>query len=312
MEHASDLGGGVVGIDTLMGGYQGITASYLIGSAAPCLVETGTARSAPQVVRALRDAGLGPQDLAWIVVTHIHLDHAGGVGDLAEAFPSARVVVHESGARHLADPRRLLASAATVFGPDLDQLFGPLRPVPVERLYPIADHGTLELGDGRQLDAHHAPGHARHHLGLLDSATGDLYVGDAAGVFVPETAQIRPATPPPDFDLRLALDTLAGFAERRPSRLLFSHFGPVHAVEEVLAESAAELRRWVDIVSQARADGLDLDHAVRRLLERTAERYAPFLDDPLVAQKFERLSPTPGNVAGILAWLDRQAQAAGG
>src|SRR5215468_1595279 len=128
------LGHEVFQIDTRMAGYEGITAGYLIRGDRPCLVETGTAPSAPVVRAALASLGIGPADLATVVVTHIHLDHAGGVGDIASMFPSAEVVVHEKGARHLADPSRLMASARMVYGDALDVLFGELAPVPAARL----------------------------------------------------------------------------------------------------------------------------------------------------------------------------------
>ena len=126
----TDLGDDVFQIDTKMAGYQGITAGYLIRSSRPCLVETGTSTSAPVVRAALAALGIAAADLATVVVTHIHLDHAGGVGDIASMFPSADVVVHEKGARHLADPSRLMASARMVYGDALDVLFGELAPVP--------------------------------------------------------------------------------------------------------------------------------------------------------------------------------------
>ena len=299
-----DLGGEVFAIDTMLGGYSGIAAGYLIRSSRPCLVETGAANSAPLVVAALERLGIGPADLATIVVTHIHLDHAGGVGDLAAAFPQAQVVVQERGARHLADPTKLLASARRVFGPDLDSLFGELLPTPVERLSSIAEVGAIDLGDGRELQAFHAPGHATHHLGLIDSVTGDLYTGDAAGIYVPETADVRPATPPPDFDLDLAVDSMQRFRAADPDRLLFSHFGPVTAVGETLDRSIEELRRWVADVTAARAQTSDVDHAIGLVRERTAARYTRFESDPQLAEKFEHLSSTAANVHGIWRWLE--------
>ncbi len=126
----TNLGHEVFQIDTRMAGYRGITAGYLIRSDRPCLVETGTAPSAPVVRGALASLGVGSSDLATVVVTHIHLDHAGGVGDIARMFPAAEVVVHERGARHLADPARLMASARMVYGDELDALFGELAPTP--------------------------------------------------------------------------------------------------------------------------------------------------------------------------------------
>jgi glyoxylase-like metal-dependent hydrolase (beta-lactamase superfamily II) len=329
------LGSDVHMIDTAMSGYSGITAAYAILGERPCLVETGTATSAPVVSAALAGLGVGADDLATIVVTHIHLDHAGGVGDLAAAFPRARVVVQDAGARHLADPSRLMASARRVFGPAMDSLFGELLPTPASRIDAIGDVGVVDLGGGRRLEAHHTPGHAKHHLGLVDSETGDLYVGDAAGLYIPpegaaertglgeggEMGAMLPGTPPPDFDLELALASLGRFRKLGASRLLFSHYGPIAAVGEALGRAEDELRVWVGIVAQAwrgeqgaqeekgvgggsAGGGLDLDHAVAMVRDRTRERYADLLARPEVAAKFEALSSTAANVAGIARWLE--------
>lgn len=318
------LGSGVYMIDTAMSGYSGITAAYAILGDRPCLVETGTATSAPVVQEALAGLGVGADDLATIVVTHIHLDHAGGVGDLAAAYPRARVVVQDSGARHLADPSRLMASARRVFGPAMDSLFGELLPTAGERIDTIADVGTVDLGGGRRLEAHHTPGHARHHLGLIDSATGDLYVGDAAGLYIPpEDASVQtglaadggmgtllPGTPPPDFNLELALSSLSRLDDLRARRLLFSHYGPITAVTDALERAQEELRVWVGIVKDARgatgAETFDLDHAVAMVRDRTRERYAALLARPEVAAKFEALSSSAANVAGIARWLEAE------
>jgi glyoxylase-like metal-dependent hydrolase (beta-lactamase superfamily II) len=301
------LGDDVFQIDTRMAGYHGITAGYLIRSDRPCLVETGTAPSAPVVRDALAALGVGPQDLSTVVVTHIHLDHAGGVGDIAEMFPAARVVVHTKGARHLADPSRLMASARMVYGDDLDWLFGTLAPTPAERIETVEDTGTVDLGGGRRLDSHHSPGHAKHHVGLLDSVSGDLYVGDAAGMYLPETGDLRAGTPPPDFDLGTALNSVALFGALRPERLLFSHYGPVSDVQETLERSAEEIKVWVDETRKAHREGMDLDHAVALVHERTRERYAGLQPggDEYAGEKLMRLASTEANVAGIMHWLER-------
>src|SRR3984893_11337940 len=246
------LGHEVYEIDTRMAGYRGITAGYLILADRPCLVETGTAPSAPVVRDALAPLAVGPADLATVVVTHIHLDHAGGAGDIAAMYPQAEVVVHERGARHLADPSRLVASARMVYGSALDELFGGMTPTPASRIRAVEERGTIDLGGGRRLDSHYSPGHAKHHVGLIDSQTGDLYVGDAAGVSLPDTGDVRPATPPPDFDLETALASIRRFASLRPSRLLFSHYGPVDRVGEILDRSAEEITVWVEETRRAR------------------------------------------------------------
>lgn len=306
MENVTPLGGDVYEIDTRMAGYSGITAGYLILGDRPCLVETGTSTSAPIVRDALTSLGVGPEDLATVVVTHIHLDHAGGVGDIAGYYPSAEIVVHEKGARHLADPARLMASARMVWGDHLDRLFGSMSATDAARIRALGDTGSVDLGNGRVLSSHYSPGHAKHHVGLLDSATGDLYVGDAAGVYLPETGDLRPATPPPDFDLQTALDSVALFGALGPQRLLFSHYGPVADVPATLERSAEELRVWVDLTRKAHSEGMDLDHAVAMVRERTRERYAALaLDDGEMAERFELLSGAASNVTGIMHWLER-------
>src|SRR5580698_1858401 len=307
MDVITDLGHDVFQIDTRMAGYDGITAGYLIRGPRPCLVETGTAPSAPVVRDALARLGVGPSDLATVVVTHIHLDHAGGTGDIARMFPAAEVVVHELSARHLADPSRLMASARMVYGDELDELFGELAPTPAERIRAVQHTGLVDLGGGRRLESHYSPGHAKHHVGLVDSVSGDLYVGDAAGIYIPETDDLRPATPPPDFDLDVALASLRTFSALQPARLLFSHFGPVTAVDETLERSAEEIRLWVEETRQARRAGMDLDHAAAMAAARTRIRYAVLAADfdPDVAAKFERISSAQANVAGIMHWLDK-------
>ena len=171
----------------------------------------------------------------------------------------------------------------------------------------LDDLGTVDLGGGRRLDSHYSPGHAKHHVGLVDSDTGDLYVGDAAGVYLPETGDVRPATPPPDFDLETALASLRKFAALQPTRLLFSHYGPVTGVSETLDRSAEEITVWVEETRQAHAAGLDLDHAVAMVRERTKDRYAGVQPraDPAIAEKFDRVSGAVGNVDGIMHWLDK-------
>jgi glyoxylase-like metal-dependent hydrolase (beta-lactamase superfamily II) len=306
----TDLGNDVFQIDTRMAGYPGITAGYLIRGSRPCLVETGTASSAPVVREALATLGIEATDLATVVVTHIHLDHAGGVGDVAAMYPAAEVVVHQKGARHLADPSRLMASARMVYGDAVDVLFGRLAPVPADRIRSLDDVGSVDLGDGRRLESHYSPGHAKHHVGLIDSASGDLYTGDAAGVYLPDTGDLRPATPPPDFDLEVALASLRKFEALRPTRLLFSHYGPVDDVAVILERSAKEIVVWVESTRQARAAGMDLDHAIAMVREQTMTRYAALRADadPALEEKFERISSSSGNVGGIWHWLDKLEQ----
>src|ERR1700681_963450 len=220
-----EIAPGILQLDTLLGGMDQLTAGFLVVGPQPALVETGSQTSAATVRDALFERGIGASDLRWIIVTHIHLDHAGAVGDLAEAFPSATVVVHEKGARHLVDPTRLIDSAARVYGPLLDSLYGRLDATPAHRIHVLADGEEIRVAPDRVLTTVDSPGHAKHHLALHDSVSGVLFAGDAVGVRLPDAGVLRPSTPPPDFDLDLAVTSLHRFAARRPPGLALAHYG---------------------------------------------------------------------------------------
>jgi glyoxylase-like metal-dependent hydrolase (beta-lactamase superfamily II) len=299
---------GVTEIDTLLGGWEHATAGFLVDGPAPVLVETGSQSSVPVLLDALANLGIGPDDLAGIAVTHVHLDHAGGVGDVARAFPRAVVYVHGLGARHLVDPSRLVASAGRVYGPLLDQLYGRLEPTEADRIVVLGDGATIELGGGRTLTAVDSPGHAKHHLGYHDSTSGVLFAGDAAGVKLPDGGPLRPATPPPDFDLDLACGSLARFAARRPAAIALAHYGIVPGTpDEILADADSALRAWADEAVRAQREGRDIATAL-------AERFGAdtATTDPAVRSKLETLNGFHSNAAGFRRWLETRAGLAAG
>ena len=299
------IGDGVTEIDTLLGGWERVTAGYLVDGPRPVLVETGSQSSVPTLLAALEDLGVGPGDLAGVVVTHIHLDHAGGAGDVARAFPNATVYVHEKGARHLADPSRLVASAERVYGDLLDSLYGRLDPTPAERIRVLYDGDAVEIGPARALTAVDSPGHAKHHLGLHDTVTGILFVGDAVGVRLPDAGVLRPSTPPPDFDLDLAIQSLHRFAERKPTDIALAHYGVVPDPETILEEAEATLRSWAAVAEQAWNEGADIAAALEKA-------FAADLDavDEGQRRKLETLNGVHSNAAGFRRWLDTRERAA--
>jgi glyoxylase-like metal-dependent hydrolase (beta-lactamase superfamily II) len=293
----AEVAPGVIQIDTRLGGHDRLTAGYLVDGPAPVLVETGSRSSVPTLLAALDALGVSADALAAVVVTHIHLDHAGGVGDVAAAFPGAAVYVHELGARHLADPSRLVASAGRVYGDLLDSLYGRLEPTPAERIHVLEDGSQIDVGGGRSLTAVHSPGHAKHHLALHDSGSGLLFVGDAVGVRLPDVGVLRPATPPPDFDLSLAISSLHRFAERRPAALALAHFGVLSdPPAETLAEAEEELCRWAEVAERAWRAGDDVEAGL-------AAAFGP--DHAEVAI----LNGIHSNAAGLRRWLDHRAPA---
>jgi glyoxylase-like metal-dependent hydrolase (beta-lactamase superfamily II) len=296
------IGSGVVQLDTLLGGWQRVTAGYLVEGPAPVLVETGSQSSVPALLAALADHGVEAGDLAGVAVTHIHLDHAGGVGDVARAFPKATVYVHGKGARHLADPSRLVASAAMVYGDLLDSLYGRLDPTPPDRIHVLEDGEDIDVGAGRRLTTVDSPGHAKHHLALHDSESGILFAGDAVGVRLPDAGVLRPSTPPPDFDLDQALTSLRRFAERRPSGVALAHYGLVPDPVETLDEAGETLRRWAEVAEAAWREGRDIATALDEAFagELTAT-------DPSHREKLETLNGVHSNAAGFKRWLETRA-----
>jgi glyoxylase-like metal-dependent hydrolase (beta-lactamase superfamily II) len=295
----------------LMCGREKATSAYLVEADEPALVETGPTTSVPAVLNGLSALGIGAADLAHIIVTHIHLDHAGGAGALAPHFPGATVWVHERGAPHLADPGKLVASAARIYGEEaLREMFGPVEPIPRERLRSLTDGDTVPLGD-RAIEAIYTPGHASHHVCLLDDATQSIFVGDALGVFLPDVRILRPATPPPEFDLELAVESIERVAERRPSRLLFSHFGPTEEVTDICRLATQRIKGWADIVDQALTKTEDVVEVVRILRERTAEEMGPAAgtEYEAVQDRYEVLSSYEMNALGVMRYLKKRREA---
>ncbi|MGH9057848.1 MAG: MBL fold metallo-hydrolase [Acidimicrobiales bacterium] len=293
------IGAGVLEIDTLLGGWSRVTAGYLIEGPAPVLVETGSQSSAPALLRALEAHGVAASDLAGVAVTHIHLDHAGGVGDVARAFPNATVYVHPKGARHLANPERLIGSAARVYGNLLDSLYGRLDPVPPDRLHILEDGEEIAIGASRTLLTIDAPGHAKHHLALHDSESGILFVGDAAGVRLPDVGVIRPATPPADFNLDQALESLHKFRARRPAGVALAHYGLLPDPVGMLEEAEDSLRLWAEVAEKAWRAGEDIAGSLERELVSELDGV-----DPEQRRRLETLIGVHTNAAGLRRWLE--------
>ncbi len=299
----TEIAPGVLEIDTLLGGWQHATAGYLIGGDAPILIETGSQSSVPTLLTALDHLGIGSEDLAGVAVTHIHLDHAGGVGDVARAFPKAKVYVHELGARHLIDPTRLIDSAARVYGDLLDSLYGRLDPTDAERVVVLSDGDTVDTGS-RTVRAINSPGHAKHHLAYLDETSGILFAGDALGVQLPDGGVLRPATPPADFDFTLAIDSMHRFGDLHPSGIALTHYGLIPLQPDVLLADAEErLRSWVGVAELAYRDGRDIAAAL-------TESFAQSIDDVDEVQRsrIETLNGIHSNAAGIRRWIETRGR----
>ncbi|PSP55585.1 MBL fold metallo-hydrolase [Halobacteriales archaeon QS_1_67_19] len=235
-------------LDTGMYDTDEYGAVYIYDSARPAIVETGIGTHHELILDALDELGIEREEVAVIAPTHVHLDHAGGAGFLAEACPNAEVMVHEIGAPHLVDPSRLVAGTKEAVGDQWEFYVEP-EPVPRDRVVELNAGDVINLGD-HHLEAYHAPGHAPHQCVYYDRDDDALFTGDAAGIWVPSKGEIRETSPPPNFDGEQCLADLETIRDLRPETLLYTHFGPREYENGVMDEYAAVLREWVDAVER--------------------------------------------------------------
>ena len=265
------LGNRIHLIDGFDLGMPGRTGTYVIEEDQLTLIETGPSPSVPHILEGLKQLGLDPVDVKYIIVTHIHLDHAGGAGLLLQHCPNATVVVHPRGARHLANPSRLINSARTVYGSKFDTLFDPIVPVPEDRLLVKEDGETLGIGADCTLQFWHTPGHAAHHFSIYDPVSNGLFTGDTAGVRYHQTNDVPfefylPSTSPNQFDPEATLASIRKYQDLQVDRIYFGHFGMTTHVEEVYEQVTDWLPRFVETGEQAMATGGDASDIAARLM----------------------------------------------
>jgi glyoxylase-like metal-dependent hydrolase (beta-lactamase superfamily II) len=251
-----------------------IAAVVLHGPGGAAIIDPGPSSTLPALRAELGRAGIGLRDVRALLLTHIHLDHAGATGTLVHEQPDLRVYVHENGARHMVDPERLVASATRLWGADMDRLWGEVRPVPSDALIVLRGGERIAAG-GRELQVAHTPGHASHHVSYFSEDSGVAFIGDTAGVCLRPRAFVLPPTPPPDIDLAAWRDSLSRIERWRPDTLFVTHFGPHAPTAAHLTEMADHL----DVVAglaRTSLERFDDDAAregwfieqVRRLLRR--------------------------------------------
>jgi glyoxylase-like metal-dependent hydrolase (beta-lactamase superfamily II) len=267
------LASGLDYIDLNFLGRPGIIATAILqSSAGVALVDPGPATTLVDLKRQLISKGLRLEEIHHLLLTHIHLDHAGGVGALLRECPNAMVLVHERGAAHMIEPSRLLASATRLYGTDMDRLWGQMVPVPADRVQALAG-GERILVAGRELEVAYTPGHASHHVCYFDRGSRIAFVGDTAGIR--RGNYVMPPLPPPDIDLeawRASADRILAWD---PDTLFLTHFGPFHGPRPHFQELFARIADW-----SAR---------VRRLLADTSltddQRQERFVEDVLQAMR---------------------------
>jgi glyoxylase-like metal-dependent hydrolase (beta-lactamase superfamily II) len=229
-----------------------ISTAVLHGKGGVALVDPGPSSTLPALRKAMTESGIAMSDVRALLLTHIHLDHAGSTGTLVRENPSLDVYVHERGAPHMVEPDKLIASATRLWGPDMDRLWGEVRPVPRDNLRVLAGGERISAG-GADLDVLYTPGHASHHVSYFNEAAGVAFVGDTAGIRLRENSFVLPPTPPPDIDLEAWRASLGVIGAWGAGTLFVTHFGPHAHVAPHLSEMADHLELVGDLAKRSLA-----------------------------------------------------------
>ena len=248
-------------------------------------------------------AGLTEEPRA-LLLTHIHLDHAGATGALVERFPDLQVYVHSRGAPHLVDPSRLVSSAERIYGDKMESLWGRVLPVPERNVHVLEGGETVSVG-GRELDVEYTPGHASHHVVYFDLTDGTAYVGDVAGVRIPPADYVRAPTPPPDIDVEAWQRSIDLVAARKPARLALTHFGVVADPQAHLGRMKQGLDEQARLVRELLEQHGDTDEAVAAFVAEVERRTRETVGDE-VAAMFEVGSPVEQRWLGLRRYWQKQ------
>ena len=274
--HATRLDDHVYLIDVETGGIENFIASYVLKGKQAAIIETGPTSSIPNLIAGLKTLKVGLDDVAYVAVTHIHLDHGGGVGTVLKSLPNAKVIVHPVGAPHLVNPQKLWQQSVEVQGKQIADLYHAPEPVPAERIVPIADGMPFDLGNSVSFRVVETLGHASHHQSYYEPLAGKLFPGDSAGIYLRQLDVVVPTIPAP-FRLDEALASLEKLVSLNPSALCYSHFGMATSAVEHLKAYAQQLKLWVSIADKGvrnnqafeviRDKIVETDSAISRALE---------------------------------------------
>jgi glyoxylase-like metal-dependent hydrolase (beta-lactamase superfamily II) len=238
------------------------TGSYVLTEEKITIIETASSPSLPYLLNGLKKLEISPEDIQYIIVTHIHLDHAGGAGVLLQHCPNAKVVVHPKGARHLADPSRLIAGARSVYGDKFSTLFEPILPVPQEKLLTKNDQEELKIGPDCTLVFFDTPGHANHHFSIYYPKENGMFVGDTTGIYYPQLKRdgvefYLPSTSPNQFSPDQMLESVLRYEKMNLSAIYFGHYGMSRSPNEVYKQIRIWLQEFLTVAQQVYGEQLD-------------------------------------------------------
>ncbi len=293
-------------IDLNFLGSEKVTASFLLlGEGSAAVVETGPTSCLEHFKSGLKDNGVSHEDVRQVFLTHIHLDHAGASGHLAQVLPNAAFYVHELGYPHLADPSKLVKSATRIYGDRMEELWGEVLPVPEDRLVVLGDGEEVEVAGGR-LVAHDTPGHAYHHLAYLEPGSGSLFAGDVAGIRLPGQSYVRPPTPPPEVDVEAWVRSIEKIRQIDPGSIHPTHFGSYDDVDRHLSELEQRLQDWLLFVEEQVDEGAGREEIAEQLgIKGDAEMLAEGAD-PQESERYDLAGNYEMLTTGILRYVERR------
>ena len=279
---------------------------YLLNEEKKALVDSGPPSSANVVLDGIRKVGVSPEDINYIIVTHVHVDHAGGAGVLLKDMPQAQVVVHHKGARHLLKLAELMESTIKTVGTEIIAQWGKVVPVEPERVQVVHDNEVIQLSEEQVLNFIDAPGHAPHELCIYERRNGGIFTGEALGLYFADEV-LLPCHPPPSFDLEVCINTIQRLMTLNASRLYFAHFGVTDRVEEILQLAIDKLQIYGNIVAEAIKE-----NALDDITERVLAQVVPELE-------FMRRTPSvyklivgdliPWGIAGFIHYYQQRYKA---
>ncbi len=256
--------------------------AYILTGETPVIIDPGSTSAAREILDGCPDIGVAPGDFAYIIPTHIHLDHAGGTGFLAKVMPDAKVVLHPKGINHMIDPAKIVQNFRAVFGPDFEDTLGPVLPVPQNTVLPAFDGQEIRL-NGRTLTIYFSPGHATHHIAVMDSLTHGLFCGDALGYIADETPDIPFPVGLPPFDPEAYLETIDKLAGLSPDIIFYAHHGAETGVRRLLSMVKMICADYARIIRQALKAG-EGHNAINGRIRRYSASHCPEKDIPAIVE----------------------------
>lgn len=290
-------------IDAETAGIKNFIASYVLKGRQTAIVETGPTSSIPNILAGLEQIKVKPENVTYVAISHIHLDHGGGVGTLLKHLPKAKVIVHPRGAPHLSSPEKLWDQSRTVLGA-ITELYGKPEPVPENRIVAASDNMTFDLQNGVKLKVIETLGHASHHQSYYETLSQGIFPGDAAGIFLNEIGSVVPTTPSP-FRLDIALASLDKLISLKPKRLFYSHFGEAANPIEKLQAYAQQLTLWTRIARQGIEKQESLKTISKKILENDSalQKAAEYIENHPVLNETV-LSNSVQGIVDFVARLD--------